>query len=318
MGVERNSIRVLAGVDLGTLTCRLLIAKVGPDRALTELHSERKVLRFGEGVAGSRRLSQPAMRRVVETLGMWRRTIQAYAVEEETCVGTSALREAQNREEFLHMVKASTGFDVEVISGDEEARRTMLGIRAGLNSETEGVLGIDIGGGSTEFMLDVPRGPCAVVSVDLGVVRIHEEFLQEDPPTAEDLRHARRFIQTRVTGVKDALGDLAGVALVGTAGTVTTLAAMAQKLQVYESARIHNYSLTLTQVCEIEGQLIDRTVAQRRGLPGLEPGREEVIVAGTLILREIMEKFKFKTCLVSDFGLREGIVLTLADRLETS
>lgn len=305
---------VLAGVDIGTLTCRLLVARVDDER-LTELHSERRVLRLGEGLDGERQLRHDAMSRVIGTLRNWRDIIANHRVDGEVAVATSAVREATNRDEFLAGAKREAGFDVEVISGEEEARRTMVGIRSGLPPAVSTVLGLDIGGGSTEFILDRPGQPLVIRSIKLGVVRLTERLLAKDPPSGEELHAARRLITTSTEEVLPVLGELRDARLVGTAGTITTLAAMALKLPAYEGARIHNHRLDLETITRLEEDLLSRTKAERRGLPGLERGREDVIVAGTLMLKGIMARLGFRDCLVSDLGLREGIVLDLASRL---
>ncbi len=318
---------VLAGIDLGTLTCRLLIATVTADGALTDRYSDRRVLRLGEGFALHRRLSQAAITRVIAALRDWRRELEAFGVERDSAVATSAVREASNREEFLQRARLEVGFEVEVLTGEEEARRTMLGIRSGLPTRPGPVLGLDIGGGSTEFILHRSEGSARdasqvhsrvysrVFSMDVGVVRLTEELFAHDPPGPEELGAARESIQAGADRAKRHLDEPGEVTLVGTAGTVTTLAAMAQRLPEYDSARIHNYVLSLSTICELEDALVRRSTVQRRGMPGLEPGREDVILAGTLILRGIMEVFGLSTCLVSDLGLREGIVLHLAQQM---
>jgi exopolyphosphatase/guanosine-5'-triphosphate,3'-diphosphate pyrophosphatase len=255
------------------------------------------------------------MARVITTLQGWRATIQQAGVDAEIAVATSAVRDAFNREEFVQRAKREAGFDIEILRGEEEARRTMLGIRSGLPTSVSDVLGLDIGGGSTEFILDRPAQRPRIYSLDLGVVRLTEAMLSHDPPTPGDLQRASTTIRQHFTGVRQHLGHVGQATLVGTAGTVTTLAAVALGIHQYEPARIHNYVLTLARVRELEGILVARTAAERRALVGLEPGREDVIVAGTLILRGVMEEFGFGSCLVSDLGLREGIILDLAQRV---
>ena len=313
MASERS--RVLAGIDLGTLTCRFLVARVTGPGKLVEVRADRRVLRLGEGVALSHRLNGAAMVRVLETLRAWRQDLHSLEVEAETVVATSAVREAENRGAFVERVRAETGFEVEVVTGIEEARRTMLGIRSGLRSSTDAVLGLDIGGGSTEFILDRSGRLPLLESMNLGVVRLTEEMFRHDPPTREELRAARARIDSAVEEVRARVGVLSGVSLVGTAGTITTLAAMAQHLTTYDPARIHNYALALNTLCALEDTLVQRSAAERRGLPGLERGREDVILAGAMILRGAMEAFRYTTCVVSDLGLREGIVFDLAARL---
>ena len=306
---------VLAGVDIGTLTCRLLIARVSEAGRLTELHSDRRIVRLGEGVDHSRRLRLDAMDRVISTLLEWRKVIETYPVEGQIAVATSAVRDAKNRDEFLGRIKREAGFEVELISGEEEARRTMLGIRSGLPDGVSSVLGLDIGGGSTEFMLDRPGSASMVRSIEIGVIRLTERMLPHDPPAERELQAAREAINKETEQVRTWLGDFSGATFVGTAGTITTLAAMAQQLPVYEPARIHNYGLKLATVQKLERALLSRTKAQRRGMPGLELGREDVIVAGVLILHTVMETLGYRDCLVSDLGLREGILIDLASRI---
>jgi exopolyphosphatase/guanosine-5'-triphosphate,3'-diphosphate pyrophosphatase len=153
--------------------------------------------------------------------------------------------------------------------------------------------------------------------VELGVVRLTERLLANDPPTPEQITRAREWIRRETLQVQTILGDLRGATLIGTAGSITTLAAMAQKLSAYEPIRIHNYRLGLDTVEELERDILSRTKAQRRNLPGLEAGREEVIAAGAIILREVMVTLGFQQVLVSDFGLREGVLLHLAQHLRS-
>ncbi|MGH7257205.1 MAG: hypothetical protein ACREIM_02430, partial [Nitrospiraceae bacterium] len=260
---------IFAGIDIGTLTCRLLIAERLDTGRLRELFSDRRILRLGQGVDRDRRLAAEAMDRVIVTLQEWRKVIDRYEVLAYTAVATSAVRDAQNSAEFLDRVKCEAGFEVEVITGEEEARRTLLGIRSGLAVGVADILALDIGGGSTEFILDQPGSPPIVRSIDIGVVRLSERILQHDPPTEEEIRQAREWIR------KDTASAMAGMrrkpghtfTFVGTAGTITSLAAMAQRLPAYEPTRIHNYRLTLGTVKGLEEQLLSRSKAQREGMP---------------------------------------------------
>jgi exopolyphosphatase/guanosine-5'-triphosphate,3'-diphosphate pyrophosphatase len=190
-----------------------------------------------------------------------------------------------------------------------------LGIRSGLPVGVSTILALDIGGGSSEFILDRPGRTPIVRSIDVGVVRLTERFLHHDPPAEEELRAARELVERDTKAAVTGAGKLLSMTFVGTAGTITTLAAMAQRLPAYEPARIHNYSLTLTSVRNLEIELLSRTKAQRGGMSGLEAGREDVIVAGVLILRTVMETLGHSECLVSDLGLREGVLIDLAKRL---
>lgn len=309
------STRRLAGVDIGTLTCRLLIADLPPGSPLKELRSERRILRLGEGVDQTKQLSSAAMDRVIHCLREWQEMIATYHVDAATAVATSAVRDATNRDEFLERVKREAGFEVEVITGDEEARRTLLGIRSGLPAGVTEILALDIGGGSTEFILDRPGQQPIVRSIDIGVVRLSERILHHDPPTAEEIQQARDWVRKETGAAVADMPRPKNLTFVGTAGTITSLAAMAQKLPAYEPARIHNYKLQLDTIRELEQTLLNRKKADRVGLPGLEKNREEVIAAGAIIIRTIMETLGQSSVLVSDLGLREGVLIDLVTRV---
>jgi exopolyphosphatase/guanosine-5'-triphosphate,3'-diphosphate pyrophosphatase len=308
----------LAGADIGTLTCRLLIADLLRGGALQELRSDRRILRLGDGVDRTKRLSPAAMDRVIQCLKEWQELIALYHVDACIAVATSAVRDATNRGDFLGRVKDETGFDVEILAGEEEARRTMLGIRSGLPPGVTGVLALDIGGGSTEFILDRPGQRPIVRSIDIGVVRLCERLLRHDPPAEDEIRRAREWVRKETESAMADMPDYETATFVGTAGTITSLAAMAQRLPVYEPARIHNYVLKLETVQALERMLLERSHANRTGLPGLEAGREEVIAAGAIIIRTVMETLGMSDVLVSDLGLREGVLIELTQRLPPS
>ncbi len=305
----------LAGVDIGTLTCRLLIADLPHGERLKEVRSERRILRLGEGVDQTKQLSVTAMDRVVQCLKEWRELINIAQVDAVAVVATSAVRDAENRDEFLGRVKHEAGFEVELISGEEEARRTMLGIRSGLPHGVTNVLALDIGGGSTEFILDRPGQNPVVHSIDVGVVRLCERLLQHDPPTDKEVRQAREWVASETKATVAGMDNYQTATFVGTAGTITSLAAMAQQLLTYEPARIHNYRLQFTTIQEIEQMLLSSKKSDRTGLPGLEKGREEVIAAGAIIIRTVMETLRMSVVLVSDLGLREGVLIDLVRRI---
>ncbi|MDH5640352.1 MAG: Ppx/GppA family phosphatase [Nitrospira sp.] len=304
----------LAGIDVGTLTCRLLVADLTAEGSLKEIYSQRRILRLGEGVDLTKRLHDAAMDRVIACLNEWRRVVESYQASACAVVATSAVRDAGNRQAFLDRVKEEAGFDVEVITGEEEARRTLLGIRSGLPGGVTDMLALDIGGGSTEFILDRSGQAPVVRSIDIGVVRLCERMLKQDPPAAKEIEQARQWVRRETQSAIEEMKDYRSAAFVGTAGTITALAAMAQKLPAYDPARIHNYTLTLSAVQELEQMLLSRKKVDRIGLPGLEQNREEVIAAGAIIIRTVMETLGLFQVLVSDLGLREGVLIDLASR----
>jgi len=318
MTEPRPHARRFAGIDIGTLTCRLLIADLTPGQPPQEVRSDRRILRLGEGVDRTKRLSPAAMDRVIHCLQEWQNVINSHHVEASSVVATSAVRDAANRDEFLVRVKREAGFDVDVISGEEEARRTLLGIRSGLPDGVEDILVLDIGGGSTEFIVDRQGQKPIIRSIDIGVVRLCERLLRHDPPTDEEVRQSREWVARETKAAVVGMGDYRQAIFVGTAGTITSLAAIAQKLPTYEPSRIHNYVLELETIRELEHTLLSRTKAERVGLSGLERNREEVIVAGAIIIRTVMETLGQQECLVSDLGLREGVLIDLELRLKRS
>lgn len=273
---------------------------------------------MGEGVATNKKLSEQAMSRVLDALTDWREALRHYQVEQVVCVATSAVRDSDNRDEFIERVKAKTGLVVEVLTGPVEAELCMDGIQSGLPPDMQHVLALDIGGGSTECIRTAPDQTIQAHSIDMGVVRLTEMFFSEDPPNGTTIKKIREWIRALVLPVKRHLGDLSQVEFVGTAGTVTTLAAMAQGLKQYERKKVQNYIVDISTVCEFEEKFLATSAAGRAGLPGLEAGREDVILAGTLILHEVMKLFGLSKCRVSDFGLREGILMKLAKEIETA
>ena len=304
----------VAGIDIGTLTCRLLVAAISPEAEgpVHPVRSERKILRLGEGVDRLGRLKPEAMSRVIETIREWKTIIESHGVERYTAVATSAVREAGNREEFLDRVRRETGVEVEVIDGEEEARRTFLGIRSGLPRDVREILGLDIGGGSTEFIASRQGQPLKMTSIDMGVVRLTERVLQGDPPRAGEIHKAEILIRDLTRRARREIGDVTELTLVGTAGTITSLAAIAQELHTYDPVRIQNYVLELPVIQRIERDVFGKTQSDRVGMPGLEAGREGVIAAGVLILRCVMEELNAARCVVSEYGLREGVLVHLA------
>ncbi len=307
----------LAVIDIGTLTCRLLVAEHSPEGLIHTIDTRRKILRLGEGVDRTKQLKSAAMSRVIETMLEWKTVIGSHGVERYAAVATSAVRDAGNREEFVERVQRDTGVDIEVLDGEEEARRTCLGIQSGLPSDVQDVLGLDIGGGSTECIVSRHGTPPRVSSIEMGVVRLTERVLRGDPPHAAEIQEAETLVRELTRGARRVIGDVTGLTLVGTAGTITSLAAMAQALPVYDPARIHRYPLTLSAVRRIERDVFGKTRAERAGMLGLEPGREDVIAAGTLLLRCIMEELKTERCIVSEYGLREGVLVHLARSCRT-
>ena len=201
-----------------------------------------------------------------------RKLFASHQVDATVVVATSAVREAKNGQEFLTFVKKKTGFEIEVLSGEEEARRTLLGIEFGLPSEVSSLLGLDIGGGSTEFIQSVNQEQPKVASLDLGVVRLSERCFKSDPPTQKEVEDAELLIRNELKTIPWLFEEISNTTLVGTAGTVTTLAAMAQALPQYDHARVHNYWLSRETIHELEKELCSRHLRRTRSASRVRSG----------------------------------------------
>jgi exopolyphosphatase / guanosine-5'-triphosphate,3'-diphosphate pyrophosphatase len=295
-------------VDIGTNSTRLLVAEVEGD-ALTELDRRTTVTRLGEGLEASGRLSDAAMARVSEALAGYREALDEHGAARVVAVATSAMRDAANGPDFRDEIERRFGVVARTISGDEEARLTFLGATAGRDAGAA-TLVIDIGGGSTEFVVGHPGGdPEFHISTRMGSVRHTERHLHSDPPTADELaalaEDARAIVETDVpTDVR--VGVEAGIAV---AGTATSLAAIDQELDPYDPERVHGYRLTTASCERLLGRLAELTVEQRREVPGLHPDRAPTIVAGAGILLESMRACGLEEIEISENDILHGAAL---------
>jgi exopolyphosphatase/guanosine-5'-triphosphate,3'-diphosphate pyrophosphatase len=313
---------ILAGIDIGTNTLRLLVADAGP-YTFKELCSERRITRLGQDLDGTGMLSLDARQRSIIALLDFRDSIRRHDVLHTAAIGTSALRKASNTHVFIDDVKKSTGLDIRVITGEEEARLTLLGVSRmlrGVRSPTDNdrlrsSIIIDIGGGSTEIIMTRPGAEPKMVSLALGAVYLSERFIKHDPPSRKELELLRHTVRAELRMHDKVLGkDPAGI-LVGTAGTVTTLAAMEQKLTEYDPEKINGFILTLKAIDDIVTVLSRSILEERKNIPGLESGREDIILAGAMVAQEIMEQYGHSMMIVSDWGLREGVIIDLYDKV---
>jgi exopolyphosphatase/guanosine-5'-triphosphate,3'-diphosphate pyrophosphatase len=300
--------RRLATVDLGTNTVRLLVveADAGGWRAL---HQTQRVTRLGEGQAGAGRLLPEPMRRTAAAVAEFARDARGLGATRVRIVATSAVREAGNRAEFVARLEAESGEPVEVVSGEEEARLTLRGVASGLPGLGAAFVLFDIGGGSTEFVLARDGGTAAAVSLRLGVVPLVEEWGEPGPVRWDRFARMREAVERRLAAeVPDAIASAIVDELVGTAGTVTTLAALDLGLAAYDAARVHGHRLGRAAVERQMARLGALSVADRGRLPCLEPGRADVIIPGIAICLATMTRLRREHLVVSDRGLREGIL----------
>lgn len=303
-----------AGFDLGTNTFLLLIADIGAGQVEPILDRET-IVRLGKGVDAAGNLNAEAMQRGYACLREYVKLAQQYQVEKIFAVGTSALRDAANRAEFLNTALEQTGVHLEIISGEKEARLTFAGTLSNKTNLPGPIAVLDIGGGSTEVVIGEPRlfstgdNTLQARSADIGSVRLTERFAQNDPVLPEEVRRIRQQAETVMRATWPAASLAAVKTLLGTAGTITTLAAMAQEMRAYEPRRIDGFKLTRQKLGELSAELQRRTVAERCELPGLSAARADVILAGAIILETFLDLYKFPDLMVSDRGLRYGVLV---------
>jgi len=301
----------LATVDLGTNTVRLLV--VEPTGATWRtLEQTQRVTRLGEGQGATGRLAPEPMRRTAAAVAEFSRAARALGADRVRIVATSAVREAVNREEFVARLERESGERVEVVSGEEEARLTLKGVASGLPGLGGSFVLFDIGGGSTEFVLARGGAPAAAVSLRLGVVTLQEEWGEPGPVRWDRFARLREHVGRRLAAeVPAAIAGAAMGELVGTAGTVTTLAALDLGLRAYDPAAVHGHRLDRAAVERQLARLGALDVQARALLPCLEPGRADVIIPGIAICLAAMARLGRDTVVVSDRGLREGILCEL-------
>jgi exopolyphosphatase/guanosine-5'-triphosphate,3'-diphosphate pyrophosphatase len=302
----------VAAVDLGTNSTRLLVADVG-DGSLEEVARVTKITRLGEGVDERKRLLPVPIARVRNVLTDFRREAEQLGAERALAVATSAVRDAENGEAFLGEIEWSYGFKTRLLTGDEEAQLTFRGVSLGRDVAAD-TLVIDIGGGSTEFVVGGPAGLGFHDSLDLGCVRLTERFLHSDPPTAEELdacaEAVRALLAERVPS------DVHPETAIGVAGTITSIAALDLELAEYDAERVHGHRLSREEVHSQLDRLASVPLAERREIPALDPDRAPVIVAGAVILREALDHFGLDGLEVSEHDILDGAALEAAELSE--
>jgi exopolyphosphatase/guanosine-5'-triphosphate,3'-diphosphate pyrophosphatase len=288
----------VAAIDQGTNTTRLLVADV-VDGKVDEVVRRSVITRLGEGVDGRRRLLPLPIARVRNVLTEYRRDAERLGAERTLLIATSAVRDAENGEAFLGEIEWSYGFATRLLSGDEEAVLTLRGIKTGRDVDERTLL-IDIGGGSTEFVVGPNRS-----SVDVGSVRITERFLHSDPPSPEELRRAAAAVRVHLPRLQV---DYA----IGVAGTITSVAALDLGLEEYDRERVDGHVLARDGARRQLERLAALPLAERRRLPALDPERAPVIVGGALILVQVLERYGLAAVDVSERDILDGAALEAA------
>jgi exopolyphosphatase/guanosine-5'-triphosphate,3'-diphosphate pyrophosphatase len=302
----------VAAADIGTNSTRLLVADVAPDGSVAEVERLLEITRLGEGVDAGGTLGELPMGRVAAALERYAARARALGAERMLAVATSAVRDAANREEFLARV-AATGFQPRLLSGEEEAQTTFAGVRSRAPGEpatsADGTLVIDVGGGSTELVLGDAQGVAWSTSLQAGCVRMTERFLGEDVITEEAFAASDAAVDELLQVVPDD-AVAATRRAVAVAGTATTLAAIANG--GYSAEAVHDAQLTRAEVRDLQARLAALPLEQRRTVPGLEPARAPVIVAGLAVLGRVLDRFGLREATVSERDILHGAALLAA------
>ena len=307
--------RRVAAVDCGTNSLRLLLADIDPGRAgLTNVVRRMEIVRLGQGVDQTGRLAPEALARTMAVLREYADVIARSGAQAVRMVATSATRDADNAAEFVRLVKEVLGVAPEVLTGDEEAVLSFTGATRELAAGPDPgpFLVADIGGGSTEFVLGPAGGPPHAVSVNIGCVRMTERHLHGDPPAGQEVAAAVADIDAALDIVAAAVPARDARTLIGLAGSVTTVAAIAMGLPAYDAARIHHARVAAADVHAVTRGLLTHTRAERAALGVMHPGRADVIGGGALVLDRLMQRFGFTEVLVSEHDILDGMAWSLA------
>jgi exopolyphosphatase / guanosine-5'-triphosphate,3'-diphosphate pyrophosphatase len=301
--------RRTAFIDVGTNTILCLIAELRESGRFRILDDLAEITRLGQGVDRTGLISPEGERRSLEVLERYRDHWKSLGVEEIIAVGTSALRDAKNSGDVRARFHDKLGIDIRVISGSEEAAYSFLAVQRGLSLVGKELLVIDIGGGSTELIRGNASGVFQALSFNLGSVRLTERYLHSDPVRPEEVDEMTEAIDRELSLVEErGIRANSTVTLVGIAGTFTTLAAMEKKLERYSHSQVHGSVLTLDEVRRQISLLREKTIAERKRIVGLEPKRADVIFAGASLLERIMTSWRTEIVIVSDQGVRYGLL----------
>lgn len=302
----------VAGIDCGTNSVRLLVADLAGGE-LRDVAREMRIVRLGQDVDRTGRLAPESLARTRTALLEYAELIAGHGARRVRMVATSATRDARNREAFTAMVREVLGIDPEVVSGAEEAELSYRGAVAGLPAAAAPLLVTDIGGGSTELVLGGGPGTALrAVSMDVGSVRMTERHLHDDPPTTAQVAAAVRDVEAALDEAAAHVGLDKAATVVGVAGTVTTVAAIALGLQSYDADAIQGYELAAATVHAVTGRLLGMSRAERSAVPVIHPGRVDVIGGGALILRAVLERTGASSVTVSEHDILDGVALSLA------
>lgn len=306
--------RRVAAIDCGTNSIRLLIADIDETGSVHDVVRDMQIVRLGEGLDRTGEISRVALERTLTAASQYAQVIASHQVSAIRFIATSATRDARNRAAFVEAVRNRLGVEPEVVSGDDEARFSFSGATHELGARKHALpyLVVDIGGGSTEFVMGDPQnGVSHALSVDIGCVRLTERHFLSDPPLPAEVSAARDDIDAALKQVAAVMPLRRAGTLVGLAGSVTTVAALAMGLWEYDPHRIHGAEITAADVHRVCEELLYSTHEKRSGNPVIHPGRVDVIGAGSLILSTIVASTGVSDVLVSEHDILDGIALSI-------
>ena len=291
-----------ASIDIGTNAILLMIAEI--TNTVKEIHDTAVITRLGEGLKQTGALSFEAMERTINALRGFKTVIDKTRVTDISCVGTAALREARNSAIFIDLVKEQLAFEIRVISEREEAFYTYLSVRQNFLDSKEDIVIIDIGGGSTEIIYGNRENFIDHVSFPVGSVKLTEMFIKHDPPSGDEIRLLIDFIRSTLNFPRK--NHVRSV--IGTAGTITNLGSISKGLKEWDKKQIHGLILSSKRIDEMAHHLITKTISERSRMAGMEKGREDIILQGVLLLKEIMSYFDAEELIIDTNGVRHGIL----------
>lgn len=316
----------VGAIDIGTNSTRLMIGQLHENGKLDSLRREAIVTRLGEGVNETSYLSESAVQRTLKIIEEYKEIFEQNRVDQVVIAATSAVRDAKNGQDFLDQVELLMKTKAHVLSGNEEAKLSFLGATYDICRDTSRsrailvreVLVLDVGGGSTELIAGAPPRISKMVSLDIGSVRLTEMFFKNDPPSDSQVEDARKYIREALAPVVSEIKTSSfwpggsDVALIGVAGTITTISAVKQRMEVYDPKRIHFSRLSSADISETLAIFLSKPLGERREIKGLEPKRADVIIAGALIAALVLEAFDLREIIVSEHDILDGLVLSLS------
>lgn len=309
---------VYASIDVGANTFRLLIAEVKKGKII-DIFSDRKITRLGNKVSQTGRLQVKNIDESIKALKEFASMISKYNVEHIRAIATSALREASNSDTFIHRVNDETGIKIDVISGEKEAELNLKGILLSFSEPkylNKTLLILDIGGGSTEWILYKGEHSIRMGSIPVGVIKFTENFLRTDPISNNDLSDMKNEMYLVIKKLEPEINELISekTELIGTGGTFTTLASIDLKLDEYSREKIHMHRISLSRLKKMSEFLLPLTLEERKKVKGLEPQRADLIIPGLLFTINVMDFFHFTEMIISDYGLLEGALLEIDEK----